>query len=286
MGRGRFWIALVDVRPDTDTNPNWLEHFGDSAAGGFVHVMGLAPSSKQFVEMIREELSGFGWQAVSVDELELMSELKSREKLSPSFDAMEERLLQTGETQFGRFFLYPTNELTTPEWLATEAQDSRLTATQSTVVGNLGKMLESVDLPDLGSGVGVTGQGQESLEIVLPHRDPAESALRIRVVADSLITFDHGFGHIHFEPGPDWVTDALELVYGALQGGVRVEIWTDPKGTTVEQSRVSMLLENGEWQAVAAWSASRNLDRRNEPDTVRVLSFAGARSVQESEKIR
>lgn len=273
MSPDRFWITLVDVIPDTPDNQDWLEYFGDSAAGGFVHVMGMARSPAGLQEAITAELAGHRWIPRAFDDLELLTDLKSREPLSQAFEEMEAELLRTGELRFGRFFLYPSHELSTMEWLAREAEDPRLSFTQSTVLNNLSGMFRELSLPRLDEGIGLTGQGREELEIHVPHQDETELDLTIQVRMDEEITVDYEYGHVHFNPGvgEDWVSQALDFVYGALQGGVKVEIWAT--GDKLEQSQASILLDNGEWYPLALWSATPDPAPAAEPQVVKFLSF-------------
>lgn len=278
VSRNRFWITLVDVHPGTPDNSEWLAAFGDSASGGFVHVMGLAKTPEALHEAIGRELAGHGWRAASFDDTEPLAALKGRESLSEAFEEMEKALLRTGDLQFGRFFLYPAEELSTPEWLALEAEDRRLTITQSTVLTNLSRMLQSLTLPQLDHSVGVTGQGTDALHIHLPHRDEAELDLTILVTSDTEITVDYEYGHLHFnrEVGTDWVDQALDFLYGALQGGVKVEIWsTDGR---LEHSRALILLENGDWHPFPLWSTTPTPGPSGEPTVVKVLSFLGGQA--------
>ena len=269
----RFWIALVDVRPDSPDNPDWLEMFGDSAGGGFVHVMGLAPGPKAFQRAISTELAGHGWRAASFDDLDLLSDLNSREPLSAAFESMEKDLLRTGELQFGRFFLYPPADIATTEWLAQESEDQRLSLTQSSMLSNLSRMLGHLTLTQLDEGIGLTGQGSEILEIHLPHQNPSELDVTIVVRRDEEVTIDYEYGHVHFNSsvGADWVSQALEFIFGALQGGVKVEIWAD--GDKLRQSRALILLENGDWHPFSMWSATPDPDFEDPPSIVKVLSF-------------
>ncbi|HEX2148738.1 MAG TPA: hypothetical protein VHI31_00980, partial [Actinomycetota bacterium] len=160
MSPDRFWITLVEVIPDTPDNQDWLEYFGDGAAGGFVHVMGMARSPAGLQEAITTELARHRWIPRAFDDLELLTDLKSREPLSLAFEEMEAELLQTGDLQFGRFFLYPSQEQSTMEWLAREAEDPRLSFTQSTVLNNLSGMFRQLSLTRLDEGIGLTGQGR------------------------------------------------------------------------------------------------------------------------------
>lgn len=273
MSPNRFWIALVDVRPGTTDNAEWLDAFGDSASGGFVHVMGLARTPEAFEQDVGRELAGHGWRAASFGDLELLAALKGREPLSAAFEEMEKNLLRTGELQFGRFFLYPSDELPIPEWLALEAEDRRLTLTQSTVLSNLSRMLQHLTLPLLDQSVGLTGQGTDELHINLPHREDTELDLTILVTSDDEVTIDYEYGHLHFNAamGSDWVGQALEFIYGALQGGVKVEIWTT--GSRLEHSRALILLENGDWHPFPLWSAAPEPEPSREPTLVKLLSF-------------
>jgi hypothetical protein len=275
MSSDRFWIALVDVHPDTTENPDWLEIFGENASGGFVHVMGLARSPQEFERSVREDLAVHRWRVASFDDLELLSDLKSREPLSAAFEAMEKALLKTGDLQFGRFFLYPPEEIAIPDWLAHESQDRRLTLTQSMVLSNLSRMLRHLELPELDRGIGLTGQWSEMLEVHLPHRAESELDVTILVHLDEEITIDYEYGHVHFNPsvGADWIDQALEFIYGALQAGVKVEIWAT--GDKLEQSRASILLENGEWHPFPLWSATPD-PVPGDPSVVKMLSFLAA----------
>ena len=272
MSSERFWIALVDVHPDTPQNPDWLETFGENASGGFVHVMGLARSPEAFERTVRDDLATHAWRAASFDDLELLSDLKSREPLSAAFEAMEKELLRTGDLQFGRFFLYPPDEIGIPEWLTHESEDRRLTLTQSMVLSNLSRMLRHLELPLLDRGIGLTGQGSEMLEVHLPHRDESELDVTVLVHVDEEITIDYEYGHVHFNAsvGADWTSQALEFLYGALQAGVKVEIWAT--GDKLEQSRASILLENGDWHPFPLWSATPE-PVPGEPSVVKLLSF-------------
>lgn len=273
MSTDRFWIALVDVRPDTPDNPEWLDSFGDSSAGGFVHVMGMARNAPAFQQDVADDLATQGWVAAGFDDVELLSALRTREPLSPAFEEMEQALLETGELQFGRFFLYPSEESSPQDWLAQEAEDRRLTNTQRTVLSNLSRMLRHLTLPQLDEGIGLTGQGTDVLEVHLPHRNLEELDLTILVRLDGEITVDYEYGHVHFTPalGDDWLNQALEFVYGALQGGVRVEIWAT--GTRLDQSRPLILLDSGEWFAFPLWSSTPESRRGNSPTLVKTLSF-------------
>ncbi|HEX2178566.1 MAG TPA: hypothetical protein VHL54_03460 [Actinomycetota bacterium] len=273
MSRDRFWITLVDVIPDTPDNQDWLEYFGDRAAGGFVHVMGMARSPAGLQEAITAELARHRWVPRAFDDLELLTDLKAREPLSQAFEEMEAELLRSGELQFGRFFLYPSKELATTDWLAREAEDPRLSFTQSTVLNNLSGMFRQLSLPRLDEGIGLTGQGRDVLEIHFPHREETELDLTIQVRVDEEITVDYEYGHVHFNPGvgEDWVSQALDFVYGALQGGVKVEIWAT--GDKLEKSRASILLDNGEWYPLALWSATPDPPPTAEPQVVKLLSF-------------
>lgn len=275
MSSDRFWIALVDVHPDSPDNPDWLEMFGDSASGGFVHVMGMARTPESFQREIRRELANSGWRAASFDDLELLSDLKSKEPLSDAFEEMEKTLLRTGELQYGRFFLYPPDDVATPKWLAQESEDRRLTLTQSAVLNNLSRMLRHLSLPQLDQGIGLTGQGSEILEIHLPHREPSELDVTILVQQDDEITVDYEYGHVHFNSaaGADWNNQALEFIYGALQGGVKVEMWAS--GDKLEHSRALILLENGDWHSFAMWSATPGSVPEEAPSIVKFLSFLG-----------
>ncbi|HEX2052777.1 MAG TPA: hypothetical protein VHJ78_03490 [Actinomycetota bacterium] len=269
----RFWIALVDVFPGTPDDPEWVESFGDAAGGGFVHVLGMAKDAAAFRRAVAEALSGHGWEARGFEEVELLAAVKAREPLSPALEALESQLLRTGRLQFSRFFLYPRDESSTAAWLDQEAQDGRLSLTQSTVLANLARMLSSVELPELDESVGLTGQGSEELEVHLPHRSEAGLDLSILVRSDAEITVDYEYGHLHFSPelGNDWIGQALEFVYGALQGGVKVEIWAT--GDKLEQSRALLLLENGDWFPFPAWAATPDPDPAAEPVAVTKLSF-------------
>ncbi len=276
MSSDRFWITLVDVSPNTPTNQDWSDYFGESAAGGFVHVMGLARSPAAFRDAITAELASHRWVAEAFDDLELLSDLKSREPLSPAFEEMEAELLRTGELQFGRFFLYPSQELSTTDWLARESEDPRISFTQSTVLNNLSRMFRHLSLPQLEEGIGLTGQGRDELEIHLPHRDETQLDLTVQVRLDEEITVDYEYGHLHFNSGigDDWVSQALEFVYGALQGGVQVELWAT--GDKLEHSRASILLENGEWFPFPLWSATPDPAPAGDPLVVKVLSFVAS----------
>lgn len=275
MSPDRFWIVLVDVHPDTPTNRDWLEMFGDSAGGGFVHVMGMAPNPEAFQRDIRREFANSRWKAAKFDDLELLSDLKAKEPLSDAFEEMEKTLLRTGEMQFGRFYLYPPEDVSSPRWLAQEAEDRRLTLTQSTVLNNLARMLNQLSLPQLDEGIGLTGQGSDVLEIHLPHRDPSELDVTILVRQDEEITIDYEFGHVHFNAaaGDDWTSQALEFMYGALQAGVKVQMWAS--GDQLEHSRALILLDNGDWHGFAMWSATPGSAPDREPTLVKVLSFLG-----------
>lgn len=269
----RFWIALVDVRPDSRDNPDWLEMFGDSAGGGFVHVMGASDGPEGFTRAISAELAAHGWGAASFDDLELLSELKAREPLSTAFELMEKDLLRTGQLQFGRFFLYPPADIATTEWLAQESQDQRLSLSQSSMLSNLSRMLRHLTLTQLDEGIGLTGQGSEILQIHLPHENPSELDVTILVHRDEEVTIDYEYGHVHFNSsvGSDWLSQALEFIFGALQGGVKVEIWAD--GDKLQQSRALILLENGEWHPFPMWSATPEPVAGDPPSIVKVLSF-------------
>lgn len=273
MTTERFWIALVDVHPRSADNPEWLEMFGDSAGGGFVHVMGLARSPEAFQRAVSNDLAAHGWKAASFDDLELLSEVKSREPLSAAFENMEKEVLRTGELQFGRFFLYPPADIATTEWLAQEAEDQRLSLTQSTLLGNLSRMLRHLALSQLDEGIGLTGQGSDILEIHLPHKDPLQLDITILVSRDEEVTIDYEYGHVHFNSavGADWVSQSLEFIYGALQGGVKVEIWAD--GDKLQQSRALILLENGDWHPFPMWSATPAPPAGEPPSILKVLSF-------------
>jgi hypothetical protein len=273
MSPDRFWIALVDVRPDKPGNPAWLESFGDSAGGAFVHVMGLAPNPRAFRKAIGDHLAGQGWLAATFDDTELLSALKAREPLSPAFEEMERNVVRTGELQLGRFFLYPPEDVATSEWLARESEDQRLSLTQSAVLNNLSRMLRHLPLSQLDEGIGLTGQGSQVLEVHLPHRDPLELDLTILVRQEEEITIDYEYGHVHFNSaaGTDWVSQALEFVFGALQAGVKVEIWA--AGDKLQQSRALILLENGDWHPFAMWSATPDAPAGGIPTIVKVLSF-------------
>lgn len=272
MGPDRFWIALVDVSPGTPDNPEWINAFGGSAGGGFVHVLGMARSQESFRRLVRDDLARHGWEARSFEEVELLAVVKAREPLSPALEELERKLLRTGGLQFGRFFLYPRQETSTSDWLAQEASDERLSLTQSAVLSNLSRMLRSVDLPQLDESVGLTGQGDEEMEISLPHRLDDELDLSVIVRGDELITMDYGYGHVHFGPGAgtDWIGEALEFLFGALQGGVKVEIWAT--GDKLEQSRALLLLENGDWLPCSLWSATPD-PAAGPPLAVKKLSF-------------
>lgn len=273
MGPDRFWIALVDVSPVTPDNAEWLEAFGGSSGGGFVHVLGMARDRDGFRRVVQDDLARHGWVAGAFEEIERLSIVKAREPLSPALEELEERLLRTGDLQFGRFFLYPRQEASIAEWLAQEAADERLTLTQSAVLSNLSRMLSSLDLPQLDDGVGLTGQGSPELEISLPHRSDEELDLVIVVRSDDEIVMDYGYGHLHFAPeaGNDWIGQALEFLYGALQGGVKIEIWAT--GDKLEQSRALLLLENGDWYPLPMWSATPDPEAARPPAVVKTLSF-------------
>jgi hypothetical protein len=269
----RFWIVLVDVHPDSPDNADWVRMFGDSAGGGFVHVMGLAPGPEAFQREIRKDLAGHGWEAASFDDLELLSDLKAREPLSAAFESMEKDVLRTGELQFARFFLYPPADIATTEWLAQESEDQRLSLTQSTLLANLSRMLRHLTLSQLDEGIGLTGQGSEILEIHLPHQNSSELDVTILVRRDEEVTVDYEYGHVHFNSsvGADWVSQALEFIFGALQGGVKVEIWAD--GDKLQQSRALILLENGDWHPFPMWSATPSAALGEPASIVKVLSF-------------
>ncbi|HEX2148810.1 MAG TPA: hypothetical protein VHI31_01350 [Actinomycetota bacterium] len=273
MSPDRFWIVLVDVLPDAPDNADWLRSFGDSAGGGFVHVIGLAPNTESFQQAIRDDLATHGWVASTFSDLELLSDLKSREPLSPAFEEMEKEVVRTGELQFGRFFLYPLEDVVTTDWLAQESQDRRLSLTQSTLLSNLSRMLRHLTLTQLDQGMGLTGQGSDILEVHLPHRNAGELDLTILARRDEDITIDYEYGHVHFNAsvGADWISQALEFIYGALQGGVKVEIWAT--GDKLERSRALILLENGDWHPFLAWSATPDPMAGDSPTIVKVLSF-------------
>jgi len=275
MSPGRFWIALVEVRPDVPDNPQWLDSFGDSAGGAFVHVMGLGKSPSAFQDTVGADLARNGWVAAGFDDLEPLAALRAREPLSPALQQMEKALLATGDLQFGRFFLYPYDELSTPEWLAEEAQDPRLSLTQTTVLQNLARMLQRLSLPDLDESIGLTGQGSDELEIHLPHRSPTELDVTVLVCGDEEITIDYEYGHVHFTPkkGTDWISQSLDFLYGALQGGVRVQMWADAGRLT--HSRALILLDNGGWQPYPLWSSHPDEEPDGEPTLTRFLSFLG-----------
>ena len=196
-----------------------------------------------------------------------------REPLSAAFEEMERNVVRTGELQLGRFFLYPPEDVATSEWLAHESEDQRLSLTQSAVLSNLSRMLRHLPLSQLDQGIGLTGQGSQVLEVHLPHRDPLELDLTILVRQDEEITIDYEYGHVHFNSaaGTDWVSQALEFVYGALQAGVKVEIWA--AGDKLQQSRALILLENGDWHPFAMWSATPDAPAGGTPTIVKVLSF-------------
>ncbi|CAN5848793.1 hypothetical protein BH23ACT12_BH23ACT12_22390 [soil metagenome] len=269
----RFWIALVDVRPYAPDNPAWLETFGDSSGGAFVHVMGMASNPAAFQKVINDNLAEPGWHAATYEDLELLSEMKSREPLSAAFEEMERRVLRSGELQFGRFFLYPLDDIATSEWLASESEDRRLSLTQSTLLSNLSRMLRHLTLPRLDEGIGLTVQGTGALEVHLPHRDSLELDLTILVRQEEEITIDYEYGHVHFNAsvGADWVDQALEFLYSALQAGVKVEIWAT--GDKLQQSRALILLENGDWHPFPTWSATPDAQSGEAPVIVKVLSF-------------
>lgn len=273
MSADRVWIALVDVHPDSPDNPDWLDLFGDGAGGGFVHVMGLTPGPEALQRAIDAELAAHGWAAASVDDIELLSDLKSREPLSAAFETMEQQLLRTSEMQFGRFFLYPPADIPTTEWLAQESEDERLSLSQSSMLNNLSRMLRHLTLPQLDEGIGLTGQGSDILQIHLPQQNPSELDVTILVHRDEEVTVDYEYGHVHFNSslGADWLSQALEFVFGALQGGVKVEIWAD--GDKLRQSRALILLENGDWHPFPMWSATPDPVVDDPPSIVKVLSF-------------
>lgn len=237
--------------------------------------MGLARNADALRRRVGAELANYGWSAASFDDVELLSAVKAREPLSHAFEEMERLLLKTGQLQFGRFFLYPLAELASAQWLAEESEDPRLSATQSALLENLAQMLGQL-APDLiAEDIGLTGQGTQTVDIFLPHREESELDLTIRVRGDVEITVDYGYGHLHFcgERGGEWALQALDFIYGALQGGVRVEIWA--RDGTVGWSRALLLLENGDWSPMTAWSALPEPLPETQPSVVKLLGFTG-----------
>ncbi|HEU4866139.1 MAG TPA: hypothetical protein VFV09_00285, partial [Actinomycetota bacterium] len=135
------------------------------------------------------------------------------------------------------------------------------------------RMLRHLDLSQLDEGIGLTGQGSEVLEIHLPHQNPSELDVTILVRRDEEVTVDYEYGHVHFNSsvGADWVSQSLEFIFGALQGGVKVEIWAD--GDKLQQSRALILLENGDWHPFPMWSANPSPALGEPAAIVKVLSF-------------
>jgi hypothetical protein len=78
----------------------------EGARGAFVNAVGPAPSSVEFEHRLRELVVGLGFELVEIDDLELMSERRSKcvqtEELREVADLSE----ATGEIKLGSFHTY------------------------------------------------------------------------------------------------------------------------------------------------------------------------------------
>lgn len=94
------WTALAHVMPRD--GKDLLE----GAPGAFVNAVGPAASATEFEHRLRELVAGLGFELVEIDDLELMSERRSKDELSEELEELANLAAATGEINLGSFHTY------------------------------------------------------------------------------------------------------------------------------------------------------------------------------------
>lgn len=94
------WTALAHVMPRDDKD------LLEGARGAFVNAVGPAASATEFEHRLRELVAGLGFELVELDDLELMSERRSKDALTEELREVANRSEATGEIKLGSFHTY------------------------------------------------------------------------------------------------------------------------------------------------------------------------------------
>lgn len=94
------WTALAHVMP-RDGN-DLLE----GARGAFVNAVGPAASATEFEQRVRELVAGLGFELVEIDDLDLISERRSKDELSEELQELANLAAATGKINLGSFHTY------------------------------------------------------------------------------------------------------------------------------------------------------------------------------------
>ncbi|MGQ0679413.1 MAG: hypothetical protein ACT4OM_07140 [Actinomycetota bacterium] len=271
-GASEPWIGLVHVVPDKPDNVLWTEDFGSSTTGAYVHILAFASDKPSYQACIVEDLAANGWRADEIDEVQEFSSWSSGREVAPELFECAEELLISGEPQFGTWHLYfDDDDTSTEQWLMKEAQAPDRSEAQTRVLESLSRMLEQVDATAL-DGISLQEEGPE-LTIGLNHVDDAIPELEVIVGVDHIVV-DHGFGHLHFSAGKqqDYLEEAMEFLFGALQGGVRVDAWM-VEGELVKSMTYALLEGGSEWTEYSAWASEPDPSFDEPPTQTMVLNF-------------
>ena len=236
-----------------------------------MYVLALANDAGTFRSAVAEDLAKRHWLATEFQEVEPFGERATRAPVAQELFDLEDELLVTGEPQFGTWHLYFGEETSTTEWLRGEARSPDRSEAQKLVLDALGRMLEQVDTPRLG-GVSLQ-EDEDELTVTLAHEDETMPGLEV-FVEKGQVVIDHGYGHLHFseDKSPDWVDEALQFLYSALQGGVKVDVWE--QDGELEKSMTFILLKGGEtWGEYVGWARTPDPSFDGLPTETRILTF-------------
>lgn len=95
-----MWTALAHVMPRSG------QDLLEGARGAFVNAVGPAPSSAEFEHRLREVVAALGFELIELDDLELMSERRSKYELTEELQAVADLSEATGEIKLGSFYTY------------------------------------------------------------------------------------------------------------------------------------------------------------------------------------
>lgn len=265
------WIALVHIEPDVPGNPEWIKDFGNSSTGAFVNVLALAHDGESFKAAVAADLAGNNWRATDFEDLESFFDRSTNTAVAQELFDLADELAASGEPQFATWHLYFDEDTSTTEWLRLEAQSAGRSEPQIKVLDALAGMLDTLETSGL-DGVSIE-EDDEEITVVLAHEDESSFDFGIMVGRDHVV-IDHGYGHLHFsqDSSPEWMDDAVQFIFNALQGGVKVEAW-EKKGE-LERSRTFIKLEGGEeWGEYSAWALEPNPSFDDTPTETKIISF-------------
>jgi hypothetical protein len=272
MAKGVVWIGMVEVKPTSQGEARWREHFGE-AAGGYATAVALVTSAVEFQRAVAGALTEVGGEAVAFDDVETLESRRAQLRDGNPHEDLVAELKRSGQPQLGVFHNYGAEEFeSSADWLESQSERADLTKLQSQVLRQIAAMLGDLDIPLLG---GVNLANEEGRIVVnLTHESDGGLDLAVSVGDDEVVV-DYGLSHAHF--GGDGekkrLDDAYDFIFSALQGGVKIEVWEKPDGT-IDRTRTSIMVDDGAWESYTTHAASQSPSFEEPPTYTKLLSFA------------